>query len=411
MTAVIESDLGIAFVGSVMSEVRCQDNPVCNPAGNKFQRNFLYSLLRAGRCALDVITFVPAAMFPRGSRLVYGSEMVEIDPDMAKAEAIRFVNVPILKQLSQAISIFLALRKWHRSQRGRRRVVIVYNVFAPHALPVLAARALYGGKAIALVADLPHGIYQFAGIRGLFERLDMSAQTRSLAHFDGQIVLTEMIAADFAPGVPSLIVEGAADGEQASLATTTEPPPDVRTILFSGTLNEINGTVLMLQAFAELADPRYRLRIFGRGPLQEMVVAAAARDSRIQFEGFQPNELIMRHQSEATVLINPRPIGHPITRYSFPSKLFEYMLSGRPVITTRLAGITPDYHPHLYLLDEETPQGLARKIEEVCDRPAQELSAKGRGAREFVLENKTWQQQGQRVYSFVSRIAAKGAEC
>ena len=397
------SEPRIAFVGSLIPEGDCPSNPACNMAGNKFQKNFVNAVGGAAGREVDVITYVPAIMFPRGRDIWYGRRTLVIETGQ-RARTLPFVNLPLLKQLTQALSIFFMLAVWHRRHRRESRTVIVYNVFTPHAQPVLLARALFGGRAIALVADLPHGLYEFRGFWGMLQRLDMKGQTASIARFDGQITLTQMIVNDFAPNVPAVLLEGGVDPAEAG-EPASSVSEDVRVVLFSGTLNEVNGTRLMLDAFAQIERPEYRLWVFGRGPIDELAVAAAAKDPRIEFLGFRPNAEIVESQRVATVLLNPRPTAHAITRYTFPSKLLEYMLSGRPVITTRLAGITPDYYPHLFLLDDETPEGLAALIQRVCEMPAAELDAFGRAAREFVLRNKSWKRQGERVLELVRRVA------
>jgi glycosyltransferase involved in cell wall biosynthesis len=394
------SDVRICFVGSVIPEADCPANPVADIAGNKFQKNFIKGLRDAASTTIDVVTYIPAAMFPRGSRVWYGREVLEIEEGVQWARTIPFTNLPILKQVTQALSILAMLAMWHWRNRGTKRLVLVYNVFAPHALPVLAARILWGGWAIPVIADLPHGIYGFSGLWGRLQRLDIKAQTGSISRFDGQIALTRMIVEDFAPHVPALLLEGGVDTSEAGDVT---PPAESerRIVLFSGTLSEVNGTRLMLDAFSLIEDPAYSLQIFGRGPLEDLVIAAATKDSRVEFRGFQPNAEILRSQRQATVLLNPRPTDHPITKYTFPSKLLEYMLSGRPVITTRLAGISDDYFPHLFILEPDTPQALAHLIERVCSMPEADIEAFGRNARQFVLRDKSWAHQGERVFAFL----------
>jgi glycosyltransferase involved in cell wall biosynthesis len=401
-----DGEFRILFVGGVLEESECAANPICNTAGNKFQLNFIASLGAAAGSPIDVMSFMPAAMFPRGRQILYGADRHALRAGQ-QASYIRYVNLPVVKQATQALSILAGVLAWQWKHRAERRVVILYNVFAPHALPVLAARMLAGGRAVVLVADTPHDFYGFGGLWGVLERIDMFLQIRSIARFDGQISLTEMIVADFAPAVPAIVVEGGVDEDEvcSDASGVVDDDEDIRSVLFSGTLNEINGTRLMLDAFALIDDQRYRLRVFGRGPLEDLVAEAAKRDSRIEYLGFQPNREIMREQRRATVLLNPRPSRQRITRYTFPSKVLEYMLSARPVITTPLPGIPSDYSRHLFLATDETSQGLATTICDVCSRPDEELGAFGDAARTFVLTKKTWRRQGERVFEFVSGLS------
>jgi glycosyltransferase involved in cell wall biosynthesis len=169
-------------------------------------------------------------------------------------------------------------------------------------------------------------------------------------------------------------------------------------------VNRINGVDLLLSAFRLIESPEYRLAIFGRGELEGAVREAARRDGRILSGGAIPNEQVLRRQREATVLINPRPSHRLITRYTFPSKLLEYMLSGRPVITTVLPGIPGEYYEYVYPLTEETPEGLARRIRAVCSRPASELTEFGTRARRFILREKNSDMQAQRIRRFVEGL-------
>ena len=211
------------------------------------------------------------------------------------------------------------------------------------------------------------------------------------------------LARSFAPALPAMVLEGAVP-ETSPDGATTRRPDDPFVAHFTGTLDHVNGVAFMLEGFMRTTNPDYRLRIYGRGPLEHLVTEAAARDPRIEYRGHRPNAEVLEEQRNATVLLNARPSGHPITRYTFPSKLIEYMMSGRPVITTRLPGISPDYFPHLRILEEEAPEALAALIDSVCSEPADQRDALGGRAREFVLTHKSWHAQGQRVAELIARI-------
>ena len=48
-----------------------------------------------------------------------------------------------------------------------------------------------------------------------------------------------------------------------------------------------------------------------------------------------------------------------VAKYSFPSKNMEYMVSGTPVLTTRLPGMPMEYYPYVYFIEEESADGIA----------------------------------------------------
>jgi len=400
MTRKSHRPMHVAFVGSAVSLEICEQSPACSVAGNKFQRNLIRSLT-ANECSVHVISVRPVAMFPKSHVLLAGSSVCALYNGIS-ANLVPFVNLPVVKQISIAIVIFWSLSIWLWANRFQSRVVLVYNLFAPFSLPVLAATWLMGGKPVAVVADMPHGGYTFRGWQGILERLDFYIQTHGIARFAGVVSLTAQVPLDFAPHLPALTLEGGVDVTEAECddtGTQSEHTSEERTCLFSGALNEVNGIDLLLQSFSHISDPNFQLWIFGRGSLESLVRAAAAKDPRIIYRGAVPNSDVRHFQRRATVLVNPRPTSNTITRYTFPSKLLEYMLSGRPVISTVLPGIPAEYYPYLYLLREETPEALSALIFKIC---SSNNSTIGQSAREFVLREKDWLHQGRRVYEFIS---------
>lgn len=404
----------IAVVGTTVSEELCEQSSACSVAGNKYQLGFVGALEEAFGQPVHVVSVWPVAMYPR-SRTILSPRAVYRVGKLSTASLVRFVNVPILKQCTILLALFKHLCVWlWRERKSDSRTVFVYNVFAPFSLAVLGATTLLGGRCVAIVADLPYDVYDFKGVvRGLLQRIDFYVQTHSIARFAGVISLTRRIAQDFAPGLPALVVEGGveSDGMKQIDARSAElmpaSPMDERIILYSGTLNDINGIDLLISAFRLLDDGRYRLHIFGRGPMELLVREAAAQDKRILYTGVLPNTEIRQKQAQATCLINPRPSYREITRYTFPSKLLEYLASGRPTITTALPGIPEEYYPYVFVVRDETPEGLALAIQGVCEKTQAELTEFGKNARDFVLGEKSWTRQGVRIHEFLCSLQCK----
>jgi len=407
----VRGALRIAFVGTAISEKLCEQEPACSSAGNKFQLSLIMGLEKALGQSLHVISVWPVSMYPR-SRMIFSPCQTCQVGTLTTARLVPFLNLPVLKQVSMMLSIFSHLVVWlWRERKSDKRVVLVYNVFTPFSLAVLGATALLGGRPVAVVADLPHDIYDFkGGICGLLQRIDFFIQTHVIKRFAALIPLTHHIAQDFAPGRSALVVEGGIDKVEVkqigrhSIQSTSALPIVEKIILYSGALNDLNGIDLLIQAFQFLSESEFCLHIFGRGPLEPLVREAAAQDKRIFYGGVLPNAEIKLRQAQATCLVNPRPSYRKVTHYTFPSKLLEYLVSGCPTITTALPGIPEEYYPYVYLLRDETPEGLAQIIQDVCSKDPAELEQFGQRAREFVLHNKNWTLQGQRIYEYICSL-------
>jgi glycosyltransferase involved in cell wall biosynthesis len=322
-----------------------------------------------------------------------------------KVRYVPFCNIPLLKQMSIAAAIFGALAIRLMFDRSKNRTIIVYNVFSPFSFPVIAAALFFGVKAVAIIADLPDEVYGFHGFRGLLKRLDLFLEKRILRCFDGVISLTVDAVNDFARGKPAVIVEGGVwDGDWEQMTSMADGSSNSKVCLYSGTLDKVNGIPVLLEAFRLLKQSDYELHIYGDGPMAGAVEAAAAIDQRIRYFGRLPAKEVRQRQARATVLLNARPPSLVISRYTFPSKLLEYMAAGRPTISTMFPSLPNDYRKHLYLLRTESASELAEVIREVCSQSCAELEEVGRSAREFARGTKNWKVQGKSVYEFISAI-------
>ena len=115
------------------------------------------------------------------------------------------------------------------------------------------------------------------------------------------------------------------------------------------------------------------------------------------------NAEIVEREMAATLLFNPRQTGEEYVKYSFPSKTMEYMSTGTPVLTTVLPGMPKEYHPYVYLLEEETADAIAEKLRQIFAQPADALFEKGMKAREFILKEKNNVTQAGKILAMLER--------
>jgi glycosyltransferase involved in cell wall biosynthesis len=113
---------------------------------------------------------------------------------------------------------------------------------------------------------------------------------------------------------------------------------------------------------------------------------------------------MQRLLASGTVLVNPRLSSERENRFNFPSKILDYLASGRPVVTTLAGDLDAVYRRIAIPLLEETPESLARLLVDLCSRPERELAEMGARGRDFVLSERRWGSQGRRVYDLVERV-------
>ena len=101
------------------------------------------------------------------------------------------------------------------------------------------------------------------------------------------------------------------------------------------------------------------------------------------------------------MLISPRRPDKAASTYCFPSKLFEYMVSGNPVLSCRLGGIPDEYFDYLVEMRSTAPEDIKDAILRVASMTEQERKALGEGGKTFVLEHKSNVKQAERVLNFI----------
>jgi len=281
--------------------------------------------------------------------------------------------------------------------------ILVYNAWPSYAFPAWVGGQLWRVPVVLIVADLVGALSQ----QQPYRRVEGWLEKHILRHCSGLIALSNRVASEFGSSQPTLILEGGIDDAFVIPEPSTSPHRNTssKSIMYAGTLSIYGGVPLLLKAFKLLKGRDYELWITGRGELVDEILAAAARDSRIKYFGFVERNVYVDLMGKATVLVNPRPSDLLSNRYNFPSKLLEYMASGRPVITTSTSGlIEEEYGDMVFVLREETPQALAKLIETVCNLGDEKLNAIGARARNYMLEHKTWGAQSRRVYEFLSSL-------
>ena len=200
---------------------------------------------------------------------------------------------------------------------------------------------------------------------------------------------------------PYMIMEGLVDSDCAVLKNEITSKANEKIVLYAGGLFEQYGMDLLVKAFMRLPMLDARLVLYGNGSYVEKIKKYAKEDSRIVYKGVRSNEEVVKDEISATLLVNPRPTTEMFTKYSFPSKNMEYMVSGTPLLTTKLPGMPQEYYPYVYMFDEETVDGFAKSLSKVLSSSLDQLCQKGKDAQNFVLAYKNNVIQGRRIIEFV----------
>lgn len=390
-----------AYVGQIVANGATFQDPAFSRAGQIFQESLLNGLKHAGVVPSLIISAFPVRTFRRSRRIFYAGDQVTLSEGM-RVNQVPFLNITPLKEISIGIATIFSLIKWGRRVKTKRRVVFTYNLTVPPGIFTLIGARLVRAKCVVAIYDI--NIPGQTVPANLWRRIDYWLQRKLLPLFDGHISVTDAIMRDFAPGKHYLLLEGGVSKEVLDIAKKPpiKPSPTEKfTILAAGRLDEANGIPEILEAFSLLAGDSYRLVVAGDGMFRGAVEDAARLDHRIQYLGYVGFNDLLAFYQQASVLVCMRITKRLNTKYFFPSKTMEYLSSMVPVVSTCTGNLAEEYSGLLYLLYDETPEGLAALLRSVAQKPFQERAAMARNAAAFMARHKIWDEQARRVADYL----------
>jgi len=192
------------------------------------------------------------------------------------------------------------------------------------------------------------------------------------------------------------------------------PAPEAPFIMmYHGSLVERNGLELAVDALSHLVKgiPNSELRVYGRStPYLEQVMQKAATlglERHVHFLGPRKLEQLPHEigQCDVGVIPNQR---NTFTEINTPTRIFEYLAMGKPVIAPNTSGIR-DYFgaESLFFFEPGDARDLARAMELVALHATETREVAKRGQEVYL--NHTWQNEKESLVSLVAELVGHRA--
>jgi len=419
------------------------DHDMTMDASGKLESSDLVSVVRGGmrllgkRVAMVTFSPYPADPRPRRAAEAFLSEGATVDlvclgdegePRREQNDGLDVLRIPIRHRRGGAVSYAYQYSSFILASAlifAWRAVKRRYDMVHVHNMPdVLVASALVpkllGAKVLLDLHDpMPELMTAIFGLDShrLSVRIIRWLEKWSIARAD--LVVTVNVACQRIFGARSCPVEkvgvvmNAPDGNIFPFRRASFAPVDDRTgrpfvIMYHGSLVERNGLDLLVDAMEQVraAIPTAQLRIYGRRtPFLDRVMQKA-NDKGLQdcvhYLGPRPLEELVREIEACDVGVIPNQ-RNAFTDINTPTRLFEYLALGKPVVAPRTPGVQ-DYFgaESLFFFESGDAPDIARQIIHVFMNPGEAAETAESGQEVFLAH--TWDQERLTLLNLVTGL-------
>ncbi len=388
--------------GDVFNKTVAESKVKPSASAQNFETALIKGFSACDGVEVTVASAESVAAFPNGNRLFLKKRKDRLTSDIT-ADIVPAINLPYIKNVCHANGTAALFRRWLKTCKADEpKCAFLYGLYPSVAKKMLKECRKSGCGIFAVITDVPATMFTYTKSKNILKRL-FSGSYRNRAvglqdKFDGYVFLTKQMSEAVAPSKPFVVIEAIAD------STLFDSLPDVkkaepRTVMYAGALYRKYGVDMIVSAFEKTKND-CELQLFGSGDMESELAKKSKENPRIRYCGRVSRDEILKREREATLLLNFRNGEDEYTKYSFPSKMTEYMLSGTPLFTSRLDGIPEEYYAYVYSTSAKDAEQLAREMGEILSN-GEALFEMGRRAREFVMNKKNEKCQAGKIVDFL----------
>lgn len=354
-------------------------------ARQKFEYNIIRGLKEHLKDEIEFVSYVPV-----DQNLHIAETCVLGDVSIRQFALIKNNLCSFFRQMTR-------FKRWllsHNREQLNGLKIIMYALNPLFLIPLLSLRKKYGFQLITICSELPqlrrYGNSMPAKIkRKLFSYLNQK--------FDKYVLFSKQMAGVVGCNSDnSIVVEG--------IAPDIECYPQKHKkniVMYAGGMAKDNNIAKLVECCMEIQEID-EVWICGDGEDAEAVKRAQAKDDRIKFLGRVDNQQVLALERKAKLLVNLRSSSVELTKYSFPSKILEYISSGSLVLSTRLQGIPEEYFDYILGTSEEKNEIIAA-IKRCLVMSDEEYIAKCKAAQDFITKQKNYLVQAKKIVDFTDR--------
>jgi len=352
---------------------------------------------------IEILSTMPVQRYPHYPKAIINKKVG--NNFGVKTTYLGFVNLPIIKQFSVFVSNLSQMSKWARRNKKQEKTILIYGTNPLNTIPAMIVRLFTKTKITAYVTEIDSlRVFKNNNIIDKIKKaMFVSFSKITENHFDSYILIAEQMKERInKKQKPTCVIEGMVK-LKTEIINDNNSAKD-KSIMYAGSLHKKYGISKLVDGFMQAKLVDYKLIIYGDGDYKPELEKIASDNPHIEYRGLALNETILAQERKCSLLVNPRPSSEELTKYSFPSKTFEYMLSGTPCLITKLSGIPSEYFNYCFTIEDETVEGFSSSIKRVLlDNTIEARLFISNKAKNYLLENKSNVSQTKKIIDFINK--------
>ncbi len=294
---------------------------------------------------------------------------------------------------------YAAIGKILNNYKGKSTLIFWgYDLIKCRAL--LAVKRRFNVDILPFIYDTHKvAIQNYNPIKKILAEMYFSFGKMLLRSFNGFIFFQERAANRLKIGKKPYIVIKPGVSAQENLYNDSYK--DVFRVAYCGTLSKLNGIDALVESFESFVSDNIKFTICGVGPLLNDVLAAEERFAFVNYEGLINEQQLKTLYSNCDLLLNLRRTDDEAMDFAFPSKIFECIQSGIPVLTTKVLD-NEEFINNTYVIDSVRAEDIVTGIHKAYnDRNNSE--AKAKKAKKYIEEEYSFDKSAQSILDFIER--------
>jgi hypothetical protein len=311
---------------------------------------------------------------------------------------IGFINVPVIKQINQIISVLFYILKIIFTIKINR--IIFYNSYLHFSFPALVIKLLFPKiEMICVLADVPINVKKSNILINYLSSIYNYVSFKLSSIFSRYIILNKNAIYLF-PKVKRenfLLIEGGISPFEIN--DNIHQPINPNYIFYSGTLDNYSGMEEFVELFVK-SDLKINFLICGSGFFEKKL--KLIMDKRIHFLGKIDRKKVLNLQKDALFLLNPKITGHKISKYTFPSKILEYLSSGNLVVSTSIS-MSNQLSKHIFFFDLNDFNTFRKILDEILNLSLKLRIIRIKEQNQTLKNHYLWNIQASKLYNFINK--------